>query len=207
MFAQVFHCATKNVAFPRREIGIRTVFNVLGPLTNPAGAKAQLVGVYDDGLVMKIASVLKKIGIEDAIVVHGVGGLDEVSLTGETHTARLHNGNIREEFLTPETFGLSRVEVSDMIPPEKLDDYVLAALTILSGARGRYGSVRDMVLANASTAFTVAGEVGSYDEGMEVAKESLDSGSALKKLNELVKWSGGDAAKVEEFTKACDVES
>lgn len=200
VFAQVFHSATKNVASPRREIGIRTVFNVLGPLTNPAGAKAQLVGVYDDGLVLKVANVLKKIGIEDAIVVHGIGGLDEVSLTGKTHTARLHNGEIHEEFLTPDTFGLSHLEFKNLPAPENLEDYVLTSVTLLNGSSRQYGQVRDMVLANASTALVVAGKVGNYGDGMELARESLDSGDALRKLNELVKMSGGDAGKMEEFS-------
>lgn len=201
LFAQIFHSATKNVALPRKEIGIRTIFNVLGPLTNPAGAKAQLVGVYDDGLVLKMVKVLEKIGSEDAIVVHGLGGLDEVSLTGRTHAARLHGGEIHEEFLTPDSFGLLPAELKNTTPPETLEDYVSTALRILSGSRQLDPAVRDMILANASTALVVAGRGDNYVEGMEIARHSLDSGQALKKLVDLAKFSGGDQEKIDEFLK------
>lgn len=200
LFAPVFHLATKNVALPRSEIGIRTIFNLLGPLTNPAGAKAQLVGVYDDSLVLKMARVLSKIGTEDAIIVHGFGGLDEVSLTGKTHAARIRNGEIVEEVMTPDSFGLPLIQLKDIIAPVNPDDYALTALKILHGSSdNRNSAVRDMVLANASTALVVAGKVTGYVEGVEMARQSLDSGMAYKKLRELTKLSGGDLEVAEKF--------
>ncbi len=202
LFAQVFHSATKNVSFPRREIGIRTIFNLLGPLTNPAGAKVQLVGVYDDSLVLKMAKVLAKIGTEDAMIVHGHGGLDEVSLAGQTHAARIRNGEILEEVLTPDSFGLPLVEFKDVTAPENPEDYPITTVKILSGSRdARERAVRNMVLANASTALAVAGKVSNYTEGVEMARQSLDSGGAFRKLRELVKLSGGDTEKTEKFAK------
>lgn len=201
LFAQVFHSATKNVGLPRREIGIRTIFNVLGPLTNPAGAKTQLIGVYDASLVLKLAKVLEKLGTEDAIVVHGLGGLDEISLTGKTLAARLRNGVIDEEELSPASFGLQPAEFVDLAAPENLNEYVLTAMKILLGSmRGRDRVVRDMVLANASAALVASGHDSTYVEGMETAAHSVDSGKALNKLRELIKLSGGDLAKFEKFS-------
>ena len=135
MFAQVFHSATKNVSAPRREIGVRTVFNILGPLTNPANTKAQLLGVYDDGLVLKLAEVLVKLGIERAIVAHGMDGFDEISLIGKSHVARFQGGDIKEEILTPRSFGFELSRFDEISAPEEIDEHVLVALRVLSNSQ------------------------------------------------------------------------
>jgi len=197
MFAPVFHSATKNVSVPRKEIGVRTVFNILGPLTNPANAKAQLLGVYEVGLVMKLTKVLVKLGLESAIVVHGMDGFDEISLIGKTHVARFLNGNIKEEILSPSSFGLELRKFEEIAPPEEIDEHVLVALRVLSGSKDQRNAVRDTVLANSSAGLLASGMAKDYSEGVELARSSLKSGKALEKLTQLVKYSGGDIAVTE----------
>ncbi|MGI0091091.1 MAG: anthranilate phosphoribosyltransferase [Nitrososphaerales archaeon] len=201
LFAPMFHAATKNVAIPRKEIGIRTVFNLLGPLTNPASARAQLLGVYENGLVVKTAEVLRKLGVERAIVVHGVDGFDEVSLIGKTRVARLENGNILEENLTPASFGLEQRSFGEISAAEDgVEEHALTALRILhdSGNMSKKDrAVREMILANASAGLVAAGKAGSYPDGVEMARDSLETGKAFDKLNQLVKYSGGDSSKIE----------
>jgi anthranilate phosphoribosyltransferase len=201
LFAPVFHSATKNVSLPRKEIGFRTIFNLLGPLTNPASAKAQLLGVYDDELVLKLAHVLRKLGIESAMVVHGVDGLDEISLIGNTHVARLENGNIREDDLSPSSFGLEKRKFEEISSSSHdVDGHAITTLNILSGDRTvgeRERAVRDMMLANASAGLVIAGKADNYLEGVDIARDSIDSGRALDKLRELVKYSAGDPSRLE----------
>lgn len=200
MFAQVFHSATKNVSVPRKEIGVRTVFNILGPLTNPANAKAQLLGVYEAGLVMKLTKVLAKLGIESAIVVHGIDGFDEISLIGKTQVARLQDGNIKEEILTPHSFGFDLRKLEEISAPEESDGHVEVALKVLTNSElGKKRAVRDTVLANSSAGLVVSGIAADYLEGVEIARSSLESGKALDKLTQLVKHSGGDTSKTEDL--------
>ena len=201
MFAQVFHSATRNVSLPRGEIGIRTVFNILGPLTNPANAKAQLLGVYEVGLVMKLTKVLVKLGIESAIVVHGMDGFDEISLIGKTHVARFQDGNINEEVLAPQSFGFEQRRFEEISALEEIDEHVLVALRILSSSKDQKNAVRDTVLANSSAGLVASGMAANYLEGVEIARSSLKSGKALDKLTQLVKYSGGDIAVIEEFLR------
>lgn len=200
MFASVFHSASKNASSTRREIGIRTVFNLLGPLTNPANAKIQLVGVYDDSLVSKMAQVLRKLAIERAIVVHGLDGLDEISIIGNTHAARLDDNEIHEEILTPASFGLSKRKLDEIAASPEIDKQALTTFRILadSGTHSeKERSVKDMILMNSSAVIVSAGKAKNYKEGVEIARESLDSGKALEKLTQLVKHSGGETAKLE----------
>ncbi len=201
MFAPVFHLAIKNVSVPRKEIGVRTVFNILGPLTNPADAKAQLLGVYDDNIVLKMAQVLQKLGIERAIVAHGMDGFDEVSIIGKSHIARFEDGNIKEEILTPKSFGLELRRFEEISAPEMVDEHVLVALRVLSNSKDQKTAVRDTVLANSSAGLIAAGKAENYPDGVEIAKASLKSGKALDKLSLLVKCSGGDFAGTEEILR------
>jgi len=207
MFAPVFHPAMKFAAAPRKEIGIRTVFNVLGPLTNPAGAKAQVVGVYDESLVFPIAEVLNKLGAEDALVVHGLDGIDEISLVGRTRAARLIRGEIGELMLEPSTFGLKHRPSHEISADDaELEDYAAVAYSILSRGNEilsvRESATKEMVLMNSAAALLTAGAVDSYIEGVEMARRSIDSGSALKKLEALVKITGGDLSRIESLTRA-----
>lgn len=201
LFAPIFHTATKNVGLPRKEIGIRTVFNLLGPLTNPANAKAQLLGVYDDKLVVKMAEVLSKLGIESAMIVHGLDGFDEISLIGETHVARLEDEGVREEFIAPSTFGLEKKTFEEIAATDHdIESHAFTALRILqdsSSMSPKERAVLDMVLANAAAGLVVSGKAESYKVGIHLARSSLESGSALRKLEELVKFSGGDASRIE----------
>ncbi|MHB8566406.1 MAG: anthranilate phosphoribosyltransferase [Nitrososphaerales archaeon] len=203
MFAPTFHPATKYAAPIRKEIGIRTVFNVLGPLTCPAGAKAQLMGVYDESLVRKMAEALRKLGIESALIVHGAGGLDEISTFGKTHTARLfEDGRILEELLSPSNFGLKQVEYSSVAAPENVEEYPSIALRLLSGQSKlseNEVSILDMIIANSSAAIVISGRAENYIEGVELARESINSGKAMEKLSALVKLSSGDMSVIESF--------
>jgi anthranilate phosphoribosyltransferase len=203
MLAPTFHPAMKHVASARKEIGIRTVFNILGPLINPALAEAQLVGVYDDGLVRTMAEVLKNLGVKSAIVSHGLDGLDEISVIGRTHIAHLHeDGTIIEDVISPADFGLKIRKYEEIAAPQKIDhddiaEYASLALKILTSSDYGKLSVReqgvlDMVLANASGALVVSGAVDNFLEGVEVARNSIESRRAFEKLVSLVKCSNGD---------------
>ncbi|MDA4130850.1 MAG: anthranilate phosphoribosyltransferase [Thaumarchaeota archaeon] len=205
MFAPVFHPAMKHVAVPRKEIGIMTMFNILGPLTNPAGAKVQIVGVYDDSLVRPIAQVLTRLGVEDVIVVHGEGGIDEVSPVGSTHVARKAEGDkeIRDEVLDPlATFGLE-LRTFDEISAEgaNIDTYATMALSVLSPdstkLTPRERATKEMVLMNSSAALVTSKMAVDYLEGIDLAKNAIQSGKALDKLVSLVKYTNGDRGRIE----------
>jgi anthranilate phosphoribosyltransferase len=178
MLAPVFHPAMEAVIGPRRELAMRTVFNVLGPLTNPAGADAQVVGVYDPGLVGPIARALARMPVERALVVHG-GGLDEIGLHGETTAAEV-DGEVVEPFtLTPADLGLERAPVAEIAggtPAENAAALEGVVTGDVTDAR------RDVVLANAGAAVYVAGEAESVRAGVDAARESIDSGAAADRL-------------------------
>lgn len=180
LFAPVFHEAMKHAVTPRREIGIRTVFNLLGPLTNPAGAEVQLVGVYAPELTVVLAEVLQGLGVERAMVVHG-DGLDEITHTGQTKVSELAGGEITTYYLTPEELGLRRGELSEICggTAEKNAWITRAVL------EGQPGPCRDVVLMNAAAALVAGERVETFVEGVQLAGEVIDSGAALKKLEEL----------------------
>ena len=163
---------------PRREIGVRTIFNILGPLTNPAGTKHQLIGVYTRELLEPMARVLGNLGSTRAFVVHGADGLDEITLTGETHIAALEHGKVSSHTICPEEFGLQRTTLAALAGG---DAHQNAAITmaVLTGQRGPH---RDIVLLNAAAALVVAGAAEDLHAGLRLAAESLDSGAALEKL-------------------------
>jgi anthranilate phosphoribosyltransferase len=185
LFAPAMHGAMKHAIGPRKEIGTRTVFNVLGPLTNPAGATRQLLGVYAPELTETLAGVLRELGSERALVVHGLDGLDEITLTGPTRISELRDGVIETREITPEQFGLQ------VAPAEALSGGSAEANAIILRAvlGGESGPQRDVVLLNAAAAITAAGLVDTLPEGLEAAAQSVSSGRALAALDALVEVS------------------
>ena len=182
LYAPIFHGAMRYAAGPRQEIGIRTIFNLLGPLTNPAGASAQVLGVYDATLTEKIAHVLKRLGTREAFVVCGEGTLDEISICGPTRISHLKNGEVRTFDLTPEEVGLKRA-VPETIKGGNAHENAQIIRDILNGQEG---PKRDIVLLNAAAAFVSVGLDSDFKEGIERAKTSIDSGQAKEKLKQLV---------------------
>jgi anthranilate phosphoribosyltransferase len=181
LFAPSLHKAMKYAAGPRKEIGVRTIFNILGPLTNPAGAKRQLIGVFDGALTETLAGVLNKLGSEHVLVVHGEEGLDEITLTGSTKVAELKNGEVKTYGIQPEDFGFNRVPLAAL----KGGGPATNAAIALDVLKGKKGAARDMVLLNAGAVAYVAGMAGSIREGIRMAAESIDSGRAMEKLEGL----------------------
>jgi anthranilate phosphoribosyltransferase len=181
LFAPLLHEAMKYAVQPRRDIGIRTIFNILGPLTNPAGATHQLTGIYDGELTELIAHVLKNLGTVRAMVVHGMEGMDEISLCGPTKVAELKDGQVRSYTLTPEELGLKRCRLDDLRGGSPQE-----CATILKGVLGgEKGPRRDMVLLNSGAALYVSGAAGTIAQGMRLAAQSIDSGKAQEKLDRL----------------------
>jgi len=182
MFAPRLHGAMKYAVPVRKEIGIRTVFNVLGPLTNPAGARRQVMGVFDVSLVGLLAEVLRKLGAEHAMVVHGSDGLDEVTLADATKVAEVRPGGIRTYEIVPEDLGLSRRKLDGL----HVETAKQSAEMVLSVLKGEQGPHRDIVLANASAAIYVAGLASNLKVGVEKAAESIDSGKARHTLVKVI---------------------
>lgn len=182
LFAQRLHGAMKHAAGPRRELGFRTVFNLLGPLTNPACAQVEVIGVFERALVEPLARVLQSLGLRRAIAVHGEDGGDELSICGPTHVADAHDGRLDVYTLAPEDVGLPRGRAEDLrggTPAENAE----IARRILGGERGPR---RDVVLFNAAAAFVAAGAAADYAAGVRLAAEVVDSGRAQDKLRQLV---------------------
>ena len=186
LFAPKLHGAMKYAIGPRREIGIRTIFNMLGPLTNPAGATAQLLGVYDPKLTEMFADVLKNMGTKRAFVVHGLDGLDEVTITGETRVAELKDGIIRTYNIQSD--GLFRKNLIHWNAIRGGDPAVNAQITrdVLSG---KNGACRNVVLINAALAIVAGEKAEDIKEGMKIAADCIDSGAAVKKLQALIEMS------------------
>ncbi len=178
LFAPMLHNAMKYAIAPRREIGIRTIFNILGPLTNPAGATSQVIGVYDRKLVKPLAEVLHNLGSKHVFVVHGNDGLDEITLTDKTVIAELRDGRIEGYEISPEDVGLNRCWIEDL----KGNDPEENARITEEILEGKGGAKRDIVLLNASAAIVAGGKANTLKEGLVVAAESIDSGAALEKL-------------------------
>ena len=185
LFAPMLHTAMKHALGPRREIGTRTVFNVLGPLTNPAGAHRQLIGVYSPNLTDTLAEVLLRLGSERALVVHGSDGLDEITTTGETKVSELRDGMVQTYPIQPEDFGLKRASLQDL----KGDDEETNAKILTDVLKGAEGPKRDVVLLNAAAGITAGGSASDIGEGISIARDSIDSGRAMKKLEGLRKMS------------------
>ncbi|MFH1283127.1 MAG: anthranilate phosphoribosyltransferase [bacterium] len=184
LFAPKLHPAMKFAMPVRKELGIRTIFNILGPLVNPARANVQLIGVFNQELVEKLANVLSKLGIKQGMVVHG-SGFDEITLTGETFIAESNEGSIKTYTIKPEQFGFKRVNKKDIAGGSKEENCSIA-LEVLKGKKGPY---RDMVLMNAGAIILLAskakGEDVSWEDAIEKAKKSIDSGSALSVVEKM----------------------
>lgn len=182
LFAPAMHSATKYVQPARRELRLRTVFNLLGPLTNPAGASAQVVGVYSAELVEKLAQVLLQLGLKRALVVHGSDGLDEITLTGPTKVSEVRDGRVRTYEVTPEQFGIKRASLQDLSG----GDVDANAQIIREILAGKQSARRDVVLLNAAAALVAAGRADTIADALPVARHSIDSGAAKERLDALV---------------------
>jgi len=199
MFAPIFHPAMKNAVIPRREIGIRTVFNILGPLTNPANAPAQILGVYDPNLVEQLARVLQRLGIQEAMVVHGLDGIDEISTVGKTKLAWFKDGDIVSKEIMPQDLNL-KLARPDEVSGFDIDQSARLMINILNGDENENSSRLQMVLANAAAAILVGGKVEDLTSGVELARESINNGRAYNKLKGLVEFTNGDTTKLERIT-------
>ncbi len=184
LFAPAIHSAAKYVAPVRRETRLRTVFNLLGPLTNPVGASAQVVGVYSLDLVETVAEALSMLGTHRAFVVHGLDGLDEITITGHTRVAEVREGSVRTFEVTPEEFGLSRAPLEAISGGDAAENAAIVR-KVLSGEKSPR---RDVVLMNAAAALVAAGKADQMEHAFPLAAQSIDSGAALKKLEGLVQF-------------------
>ncbi len=182
LFAPALHGAMKYAIGPRKEIGIRSIFNILGPLTNPAGANVQVLGVYDKHLTPILAEVLNRLGCRSAFVVYGEDSLDEVSITGRTFVSELKNGQVSNYSIEPEDFGLSRASISEL----KGGDAEENAQIVRNVLKSEPGARRNIVLLNAAAALVAAGRATDFLEGINQGADAIDSGLALKKLEALI---------------------
>ena len=197
MFAPAFHPAMKYAVEPRREIGIRTVFNLLGPLTNPACANAQLLGVYDQNLVTPMSYALEKLGCEEAMIVHGLDGLDEISTIGKTVISHLKLGKVVKSEFNPADFGVKTAKI-DELQSSTPEESAITIIKILSG-KNVNDAKADIVFVNSAAGIIVGGKAENFKEGIEKAKKSIESGAAYKKLKDLIKMSGGSLQRLEEL--------
>jgi len=198
MFAPRFHQAMKYALEPRREIGIRTVFNILGPITNPANVSGYLLGVCERRLTRLMAFVLKNLGSEEAMVVHGLDGLDEISTIGKTEIAWLKRGKISVMEISPKDFGV-RLAKQDEIEVSNPEESVEIVFKILNGLYAKGDPKMDMALVNAACGIVVGGLTDKFDEAMELAYESIRSGAAYNKLKAMIKLCKGSMEKLEEL--------
>jgi anthranilate phosphoribosyltransferase len=181
LFAPMMHLAMKYAIGPRREIGVRTIFNVLGPLTNPARVTSQIMGVYSPDLTGLLAQALGNLGAAHAFVVHGMDGLDEITITGKTKVSEFKDGKVKDYFIHPADFGFSEAKAEDLKGGDAKEN---AAIT-MDVLKGQKGPRRDIVLMNAAAALVASGRSTDFKEGVGLAAGSIDSGAALKKLEEL----------------------
>jgi anthranilate phosphoribosyltransferase len=191
LFAPAMHSAMKYVQPARRELRLRTVFNLLGPLTNPAHASAQVVGVYSDALVEKLAEALSMLGLHRALVVHGRDGLDEITITGPTKIAEVRDGRVRVYEVVPEDFGIKRATLEDISGGDAKEnaDIIRAILN------GEKSPKRDVVVLNCAAALVAAGKANTITDGVPLAAQSLDSGAATAKLTALIAFASADEVK------------
>ena len=184
MFAPNYHAAMKHAAPVRRELGIKTLFNILGPLTNPAGAKRQVLGVFSEELVQTLAHVLQRLGSEHVLIVHGSDGLDEITISGATHIGELKNGQVTGYTVRPEDFGLQSAAIDTI----RVDSSEQAKAMLLSVLDNTAGAARDIVLLNAGAAIYVAGIADTLAQGIEKARQAIESGAAREKLHQLIEF-------------------
>ncbi len=191
MFAPAFHPAMRQVAPVRKELGVRTVFNLMGPLINPARVDAQLVGLYSPTLVPQVAAVLGKLGLQEAMVVHGLEGVDEISVTGRTLVSHLKDGEIATREYIPREFGLREGPLIPPKSPADAEEGAMLALSILGGDAQERDCGAQMVLVNSAVCLVLAQKATTFGEGIELAADSIKSGRAMSKLEQTVKFSGG----------------
>ena len=184
LFAPIFHGAMKHAVGPRQEVGIRTIFNILGPLTNPAGATIQVLGVYSQELTDLMAQVLMNLGSRHCFVVHGADGLDEITITDRSRVSEGKGGRVVGYYVEPKDFQLERGKLKDL----EGGDAEINARILLRVLEGEHGPKRGIVLLNAAPAIVAAGKAGTLQEAVTVAAESIDSGRAMEKLAALRKW-------------------
>ena len=185
LFAQSYHTAMKYVGPIRKELGIRTIFNILGPLANPASANLQVMGVYDESLVEPLAKVLSNLGVKRALVVYGQDRLDEISASAETSVCEVKDGTLKSYTISPEQFGLTRCKKEELTGGTP-DENAAITKAVLAGGQG---ARRTAVVLNAGAGLYVAGKADSIEAGVRLAEELIDSGKAEKKLEEFVKYS------------------
>lgn len=186
MFAQTYHSSMKYCAPVRRDMGVRTIFNILGPLANPAGANRQLMGVYDEKLVEPLAQVLSNLGVKRGMVVHGCDGLDEATLTAKTKVCEIDNGILSSYYLDPEELGLNLCTLGELVGGDAEENAKITR-SILNGSE--QGAKREVVVLNAALCLYLAGKASTVRSAIPVARDLIDSGAALEKLEEFVKLS------------------
>lgn len=184
LFAQNYHIAMKYVASVRKELAIRTIFNILGPLTNPAGATMQVLGVYDKELVEPLAEVLNNLGVESALSVYGIDGMDEISASDETFICEIKNGKTRSYMIKPEDFGFERCKKEDLVGGNPKEN----AQITLEILKGQKGPKRNAVVLNSAAGLYVADVVESINDGVKLAEEIIDSGKALEQLEKFIDY-------------------
>jgi anthranilate phosphoribosyltransferase len=181
LFAPLMHKAMKYAIGPRREVGIRTIFNVLGPLTNPANVTSQIMGVYAAELTAPLARALGNLGATRAFVVHGMDGLDEITITDKTKVSEFRDGTVKDYFVHPSDFGIAAGKAEDLRGGDAKDNAEITVAVL----KGQKGTRRDIVLLNAAAGLVASGLAADFKEGIRIAQESIDSGSAMKKLEQL----------------------
>jgi len=184
LYAPLFHGAMKFAIGPRREIGIRTIFNILGPLTNPANATCQVLGVYNKDLTEKLANVLNNLGSRRALVVYGMDTLDEITITGNTKVSELKDKKVRTYYVKPQDFGMKQARLDD-IKGGSIEENAGIVREVLEGEKGPR---QDVVLMNAASALVVADKAKDFKEGIKIARESIESGMAKEKLEKLIEF-------------------
>ena len=184
LFAQNYHLAIKFVAGVRKELSIRTIFNILGPLTNPAGATMQVLGVYDESLVKPLCEVLKNVGVKSALSVYGQDGLDEISVSDKTSVCELRDGRLKCYEIAPEDFGMGRCSKEDLVGGNPRENAEIT-LSILNGQKG---PKRNAVVLNSAAALYVAGKADSIEDGVRLASEIIDSGRAKKQFEKFIEY-------------------
>ncbi|MGL5433882.1 MAG: anthranilate phosphoribosyltransferase [Lachnospiraceae bacterium] len=185
LYAQNYHIAMKYVAPVRKELGIRTIFNILGPLANPAGAKMEVMGVYEEELIEPLAKVLANLDVKRALVVYGTDGLDEISMSSPTKVCEVRNGQFTSYEITPEQFGFERCSKEELAGGDPQQNAVITR-GILAGEKG---PKRDAVLINSGAAIYLAGKADSIAEGIRIAEDMIDSGKAMQQLEKLISYS------------------
>lgn len=188
LYAQNYHIAMKYVAPVRKELGIRTIFNILGPLANPAGARMEVMGVYEEELIEPLAKVLANLDVNRALVVYGTDGLDEISMSSPTKVCEVRDGQFSSYEITPEQFGFTRCSKDDLVGGDPKQNAMIT-MAILAGEKG---PKRDAVLINSGAAIYLAGKADSIAEGIAIAAEMIDSGKAMRQLEKLIEYSNAE---------------